>query len=132
MYNQIFFTNVLRLMKEQGMTKKKLAEAAGFSISFLSDVTNGKANPSLKIMEAIATALNAPLPALLEAPVIGNDPATVLPDGRIIRRLPAGLNRVTAILNDYQAYKVRQWNDANIKALQTPEKKKTLKVVASK
>ncbi|MFC3658445.1 helix-turn-helix domain-containing protein [Xanthomonas hyacinthi] len=66
MYNQIFFTNVLRLLEEQGMTKHDLAEKAGMSISFLSDLTNGKANPSLKIMGSIADALSVPLPTLLE------------------------------------------------------------------
>ena len=57
MYNQIFFTNVLRLLDERGMTKDRLADLAGMSVSFLSDLTNGKANPSLKIMESIAKAL---------------------------------------------------------------------------
>lgn len=52
LYNQIFFTNVLRLLDEHGLTKSELADAAGISESFLSDLTNGKANPSLKIMEA--------------------------------------------------------------------------------
>jgi transcriptional regulator with XRE-family HTH domain len=65
MYNQIFFTNVLRLLDEQSMTKHDLAEKAGMSISFLSDLTNGKGNPSLKIMSLIADALNVPLPTLL-------------------------------------------------------------------
>ena len=66
MYNQILFTNVLRLLEEMGMTKNELAQKSGISVSFLSDLTNGKANPSLKIMEAIAEALETPLPTLLE------------------------------------------------------------------
>jgi hypothetical protein len=40
-YNQIFFTNVLRLLGERGMTKDRLADLAGMSVSFLSDLTNG-------------------------------------------------------------------------------------------
>ena len=64
-HNQIFFTNILRLLDERGMTKNELAAKADISISFLSDLTNGKANPSLKIMEAIAYALETPLPTLL-------------------------------------------------------------------
>ena len=48
MYNYIFFTNVLRLLDERHMTKKELSNRSGVSISFLSDLTTGKANPSLK------------------------------------------------------------------------------------
>ena len=48
MYKYIFFTNVLRILDERGMTKKELSERSGVSISFLSDLTTGKANPSLK------------------------------------------------------------------------------------
>lgn len=44
MYNQIFVTNVVRLFGERNMTKSVLADKAGISVSFLSDVTNGKAN----------------------------------------------------------------------------------------
>ena len=54
MYNEILFTNILRLLDERDMTKNELAEKADISNSFLSDLTNGNANPSLKIMEAIA------------------------------------------------------------------------------
>jgi transcriptional regulator with XRE-family HTH domain len=39
------------------MTKLGLSEKSGVSISFLSDLTNGKGNPSLKVMENIAVAL---------------------------------------------------------------------------
>ena len=66
MYNQIFFTNILRILDERGMAKNELSEKAGVSVSFLSDLTNGKANPSLKVMESIAEALETPLPMLLE------------------------------------------------------------------
>lgn len=54
MYNYIFFTNVLRVLDELGMTKHDLADRSGVSISFLSDITTGKGNPSLKVMEDIA------------------------------------------------------------------------------
>jgi len=66
-YKYIFFTNVLRILDERGMTKNELSERSGVSISFLSDLTTGKANPSLKVMEAIASALETPLPLLLES-----------------------------------------------------------------
>jgi transcriptional regulator with XRE-family HTH domain len=48
------------------MTKKKLTVLSGVSPAFLSDVLNGKGNPSLQVMEDIAKALEVPLPSLLE------------------------------------------------------------------
>ncbi len=117
MYQQIFLTNVLRLMHERNMTKQALAEKAGMSISFLSDLTNGKANPSLKIMAAIAGALEVPLPALLE--VVERAPAVHDGVGRykVTRSLPPGMSRVAAVLTDYQAFSVRQWDEANRKLI---------------
>lgn len=43
MYDVLFFTNLLRLLDERKITKQQLADHAGISISFLSDLTNGKA-----------------------------------------------------------------------------------------
>lgn len=121
MYNQIFFTNVLRMMEEQGMTKIELAQLADMSPSFLSELTNGRANPSLKIMEAIAHALGLPLPMLLEATDLPQELLDTLAGGKAPRSLPDGFVRVCAILKEYQAFNVRQWDEANRKTL---EKKK--------
>lgn len=125
MYNQIFFTNVLRLLEEQGMTKHGLAEKAGMSISFLSDLTNGKANPSLKIMGSIADALSVPLPTLLEMTDLDKATLDALAGGNAPKSLPDGLTRVAAILNDYQAYNVRQWDEANRKLIARRKGKKS-------
>ena len=124
MYNQIFFTNVLRLLDERGMTKNELSDAAGMSVSFLSDLTNGKANPSLKIMESIAAALETPLPTLLEITDLDSDTLNLLAGGKFQSSLPDGLVRVTAILTEYQAFTVAQWDEANRKrlALSTPRR----------
>jgi transcriptional regulator with XRE-family HTH domain len=113
MYNQIFFTNILRLIDEQGVTKTELADRAGMSISFLSDITNGIGNPSLEIMESISEALGVPLPALLEMTDLDKDTLDVLAGGKAPRYLPDGLERVTAILNEYQAFTVRRWDAIN-------------------
>lgn len=113
MYNQIFFTNVLRLLDEQGMTKHDLADKAGMSMSFLSDLTNGKANPSLKIMCSIADALSIPLPTLLEMSDLDKATLDALAGGKSRSSLPDGFTRIAAILNDYQAYKVQRWDEAN-------------------
>ena len=119
MYNQIFFTNVLRLLDEQHMTKSTFAERVGMSVSFLSDLTNGQANPSLKIMEAIAKTLNTPLPALLEMTDLDRATLALLAGDAAPSTLPAGLVRETAILTDYQAFLVRQWDADNRQRLHT-------------
>ena len=115
MYNQILFTNILRLLEELGMTKLDLANKAGISVSFLSDLTNGKANPSLKIMEAIADALETPLPILLELTDLDRATLDMLAGGYARRGLPDGFSRVTASLTEFQAFKVRQWDQENRK-----------------
>ncbi len=115
MHNQIFFTNVLRLLDEQGMTKTELAERADISVSFLSDLTNGKANPSLKIMEAIADALNAALPALLEITDLDQETLDALAGRTALRSLPSGYVRVSVILTEFQAFTVKQWDQENRK-----------------
>ena len=117
MYYEIFMDNVLRLLDERQMTKQALAQKAGMSISFLSDLTNGKANPSLKIMAAIASALEVELPILLQAP--DSVPVVQEPTGRyqVDLHLPQGLSQVSAVLTDYQAFSVRQWDEANRKAI---------------
>jgi transcriptional regulator with XRE-family HTH domain len=123
-YNQIFFTNVLRLLDERDMTKSELSDLAGMSVSFLSDLTNAKANPSLKIMEAIAKALDTPLPALLEMTDLDRESLDALAGGKAPNSLPEGLTRVTAILTEYQAFMVRQWDEANRKVLSNTKRRK--------
>lgn len=115
MYNQIFFTNVLRVLDELGISKNELSDRAGMSVSFLSDLTNGKANPSLKIMESIAKALDVALPALLEITDLDQESLDVLAGGKAPNSLPPGYVRVAAVLTEYQAFQVRQWNEANRK-----------------
>lgn len=123
MYSLIFFTNVLRLLDERGLTKYELADQAGISISFLSDLTNGKANPSLKIMEAIALALDESLPALLESSDLDQESISILAASSPATSLPAGYVRASAILTDYQAFTVQQWDQANRKIISQPQKK---------
>lgn len=100
------------------MTKNDLAIKAGISISFLSDLTNGKANPSLKVMEAIADALETSLPTLLELTDLDKAALVELAGGRTSQILPEGFFRVSAILTEFQAFKVQQWDQENRKRLQ--------------
>ena len=123
MYNQIFFTNVLRMMEEQGMSKYELAQKAEMSPSFLSELTSGRANPSLKIMEGLAGALGVPLPMLLEATDLPPECLDALAGGKAPRSLPDGFVRVCAILKEYQAFNVRQWDESNRKLLERRKEK---------
>lgn len=118
LYNYIFFTNVLRLLDELHMTKHELSERSGVSISFLSDLTTGKANPSLKVMEAIAKALDAPLPLLLESTDVDTATLDALAGGKAVSSVPIGYQRVSVILPDYRAFIVRQWGEETRRKLQ--------------
>ena len=108
----------MRLLDELHMTKNDLAHKAGISISFLSDLTNGKGNPSLKIMEAIAEALETPLPTLLELTDLDKKALDELAGGHAPSSLPPGLFRVSAILTEFQTFTVRQWDQENRKHMQ--------------
>ena len=113
MYNQILFTNILRLLDERNITKHELASRADISDSFLSDLTNGRANPSLRILEAIAEALETPLPLLLELTDLDKETLDELAGGKAPRSLPHDFLRISAILTEYQAFRVRQWDHIN-------------------
>lgn len=100
------------------MTKSELADQAGISVSFISDLTNGKANPSLKIMEAIAEALHTALPALLEMTDLDQETLNALAGGQAPQSLPKGYVRVSAVLTEFQAFNVKQWDQENRKNIQ--------------
>jgi len=95
------------------MTKHELALRADISDSFLSDLTNGRANPSLRILEAIAVALETPLPLLLELTDLDKETLDELAGGKAPRSLPHGFLRISAVLTEYQAFRVRQWDHIN-------------------
>jgi transcriptional regulator with XRE-family HTH domain len=52
---------VRRLREDQGLSLRTLAARTGFSASFLSQVENGQASPSISSMERIAAALGVTL-----------------------------------------------------------------------
>jgi transcriptional regulator with XRE-family HTH domain len=121
LYNQIFFTNVLRLIDERGWTKEQLSEISGVSISFISNLTNGRGNPSLRIMEQLANALETPLPALLETTDLDHRILEQLSDGKW-SGLSDGFQRVSVVLTDYHAYTVKKWvEEDKLKLLETPK-----------
>jgi transcriptional regulator with XRE-family HTH domain len=53
-----------RLLK--GLTLRQLADAAGCSESLLSKIENGRANPSLKMIHRVASALGMPVAGLFQ------------------------------------------------------------------
>lgn len=114
MHNTIFFTNILRLLDERDMTKHKLAELTGVSISVLSEITNGKGNPTLKTMMAISEALQTPLPMLLESTDLDGKVLDVAAGFHVPSSLPHGYCRACAVLTLHQAFQVQKWNDYNI------------------
>jgi transcriptional regulator with XRE-family HTH domain len=125
-YHQIFFTNILRVLDERRMTQEELAERSGVSTSFISDLANGRANPSLRTMEAIAVALETPLPTLLESTDLDREALDELAGGKAIQSLPQGYQRISAILTDYQAFLAEEWDEVNRKRLReqaSPKKK---------
>lgn len=51
---------------EKKLTLRDLSKKADISISFLSDIENGRSNPSLERLKDIAAALNVPISVLLD------------------------------------------------------------------
>lgn len=111
LYHCIFFTNVLRVLDELHMTKHDLSVKAGVSVSFLSDITTGKANPSLKVMEDIAKALETPLPLLLESTDLDKAALEALAGEKVPSSLPPGYERVAVVLPEHQAFIVKKWGE---------------------
>jgi transcriptional regulator with XRE-family HTH domain len=122
MYNLILITNILRILDEKGVTKSELAKKAGVSIAFFTDLTNDKANPSLRIMEAIAEALETPLPMLLDSSDMNAADLEALAN-RKLKRLPKGFVWKGGVLSEFEAYQVEQWDKKN-RAFLSKEAKK--------
>lgn len=56
----------LRVLRQQrGLTLQELADRAGLSRSYLSEIERGKKQPSIKVLETIASALNVSLEVLV-------------------------------------------------------------------
>jgi transcriptional regulator with XRE-family HTH domain len=94
---------------------------SGVSTSFISDLSNGKGNPSLRIMERIADALDKPLTELLEETDLDSKSLEALAGGKL-RGIAESYERISLILPSHQAYVAKQW--ARI-SLETEKKHKT-------
>jgi transcriptional regulator with XRE-family HTH domain len=96
---QIFAANLNKRLKELNYSKAKLAKDASLSYATVVKILQADYNPSLKAMSQLATAMHIPLAHLLV-----DEEQNMLP-------APHGFKRIQAILPDFQAFKVQQWND---------------------
>lgn len=55
--NKIFAQNVVRIRKEQGWSQERLALEVGIQRSYMSGIERGARNPTLAVVEKIASAL---------------------------------------------------------------------------
>lgn len=63
---QIFGNNVRRIRMEKGLTIESLATDVGLSYSYVGEMQRGKRNPTLKVVERIARALDVTPTELLK------------------------------------------------------------------
>lgn len=69
-YKRMIGKNIYRFRKNRGLTLSELAERAGISKSYLSNIErNINQNPSIQVMEKIALVLEADLNTLLETKI---------------------------------------------------------------
>ena len=122
MYNLILTTNILRILREKKISKADLSEKAGVSISFLNDLTHDNANPSLRIIEAIAKALETPLPLLFDSSDMSAAERASLGEGDS-EHLAKGFVWKGAVLTEFQAYQVAQWDRENREIIKKTAKK---------
>ena len=67
--SEAFCRNVRELMKLKGTSQSELARQTKLSRAWLSEMLNGKANPSLLTCEKIARALGTSLEGLIAEPL---------------------------------------------------------------
>jgi transcriptional regulator with XRE-family HTH domain len=61
----IFGENCRKRRKELNISQRSLSEMTGIAAAHLSNIENGRANPTLELMEIIAQAIDSPLVHLL-------------------------------------------------------------------
>lgn len=61
-----FGINVAQLRREAGLSQEALADAAKVARSYMSDIERGARNPTLRVVERIASALEVTSSRLLE------------------------------------------------------------------
>lgn len=78
------------IRKDRGLTLQQVADAAGLSKAFVSQIESGTANPSLASLKRVGNALEIPLAALFEDESNGPEPAPAPTDEagevRVVRK----------------------------------------------
>jgi transcriptional regulator with XRE-family HTH domain len=97
-----------KYLMRMGIKKEQLSKISGVSTSLISDLTNGKGNPSLRIMERIADALNKPLIELIEETDLDSKSLEALASNKP-RGIAEGYERISLILSSHQAFITRPW-----------------------
>lgn len=78
--------NVRRLREARGLSLRAIAERSGFSASFLSQVENDQASPSIASMERIAGALGVTMAEFFDGLAGGKPAELVMPASRVSLR----------------------------------------------
>ena len=116
MDTKIVLGRFIRELREQAkLTQDQLARKTGISYQYLSSLENGRENFSIDVLDALAMALDTPVPQLVAGafaekevapiPVVNRDffrPNIPLPPGLKISHLAAALNesqRIVAVIN---------------------------------
>ena len=63
-----FGPRIRDLRQQAGLTQEDLAHHCGLFRTYLSRIENGKANPTLTMIHALAVSLDVPVTALFESP----------------------------------------------------------------
>jgi len=91
-----------------GITKEQFSKISGVSISLISDLSNGKGIPFLRIMDRIADALDKPLTELLDETGLDSKSLEDLAGGKL-RGIAEGYERISLILSSHQAFITMPW-----------------------
>lgn len=115
----IFATNVKKFLQYRKMTLKELSEKSGISLTFLTKTLNHCNNISLKSVGKISKVLNIPPELFFEHDWDKNIlDETDLPEQP---HLPDNYEYVSsAILNQFQAYRVKEWDKETREILDLP------------
>ncbi len=74
--------NLRRLRVARKLSQESLAVDAGVDVSYLSRLESGKENPSIRLIERLATALGATFGDMFKTPAKNERPPKPLPKGR--------------------------------------------------
>ena len=99
-----------------GITKEQLSKMSGVSTSLISDLSNGKGIPFLRIMDRIADALYKPLTELLEETDLDCKSLVALAGGKL-RGIAEGYERISLLLSSHQAFITMPWTKDDMEKL---------------